>query len=135
MEGNFAPGKPVDSGTYASAGYSVTVEKDGAIKVKPNDWISKYSKCLYGDAMVGWSDFGRMTGGSVSPLADPNSICAGETLYHIPTYTKNTGRPSQPVVVHDAADAVLRETWIGIGIKGRRDGSGARADCCGRLYV
>jgi|GEM_PF-6021590 hypothetical protein len=67
--------------------------------------------------MVGWSDFGRINGGSVSPLPDPGSINVGETLYHIPTYQKNTGKPPTPIIVHDAMDSILRETWWGLGIK------------------
>jgi hypothetical protein len=114
----YQPGQPVPSATYSSSGFSVHVAEDGAIVVKRGDWISKYSKCLYGDALVGWSDFGRRVGGSVSPLADPDSITAGETLYHIPTFSKNTGTPAAPIPVNDAADSVLRETWVGIGIKG-----------------
>ncbi len=123
MSQKYKPGQPVEAGTYSSSGYSVTVASDGLIVVKRNDWISKYAKCLYGDALVGWSDFGRMRGGSVSPLPNPDAIEAGEKLYHIPTHTKKTGKPAAPMVVQDAADSVLRETWYGLGIKGGAMGS------------
>jgi len=73
------------AGTHVRNGQSLTIASDGAFKVSAGDTISKYPLILFGSAMTGWNEFGRMQGGVVLPLADPNKIMAGETLYHIPT--------------------------------------------------
>ena len=45
---------------------------------------------------MGWEEFGRLQGGTVKPLADPNAIQAGETVYHIPTWAARGKQPSGP---------------------------------------
>jgi len=89
----FHPGSPVPPGTYRSGAYSVTVNSDGGIQVKSGDWISKYADCLYGNPLKGWTDFGRERGGTLQPLANPNTIRAGETIFHLPT-ARRGGTPS-----------------------------------------
>ena len=41
--------RPVGPGTWSRDGYSVTIAADGKIRVKKDDWLSKYSRCLYGN--------------------------------------------------------------------------------------
>lgn len=89
----FIPGNPIRPGEYSGGGYRVSVGADGGIVVSAGDTISKYAKCLYGDAKVGWSDFGRVEAGRAKPLANPNLIRVGEALVHIPTF-QNAGQTS-----------------------------------------
>jgi hypothetical protein len=70
------------SKTFTNGGYSVTVHDDRSIKVQPGDWVSKYSAAIYGDPLVNWDRFKRLRGNTYIDLVDPNSIVAGETLYH-----------------------------------------------------
>jgi len=81
---------------YRRKRYQVDVAPDGAIKVKPGDWLSKYSYAMYGNFdHIG--EFGRMNNrGVLAPVQDPNRIIAGETLYHLPTYNKTLKSPGIP---------------------------------------
>lgn len=83
--------------TYSHGGNSVTIADDGAIQVKPGDWLSKYSMAIHHD-LTHVNEYGRLNGGAnVIPVADANLIRAGETLYHIPTRQKwNGGAPGGP---------------------------------------
>jgi len=80
------PGLP-KAGKQIRNGQSLTIGLDGAFKVSAGDTMSKYALILFGNATTGWNEFGRMQGGALRPLADPNKIMAGETLYHIPTHS------------------------------------------------
>jgi hypothetical protein len=88
-------GRPFTPGTYSHGGRTLLLAADGGIKVKQGDTVSGYSGCLYRDVLMGWEEYGRPCGGSVKPLADPNLITTGETVFHIPTW-KARGAPSQP---------------------------------------
>ncbi|MCP5419933.1 MAG: hypothetical protein H6970_07280 [Gammaproteobacteria bacterium] len=79
-------GKPFPPRVYRHGSHSITLAADGAIKVKAGDTISKYCACLYGDALMGWEEFGRFVGTTLKKLDDPNKITTGETVYHMPTY-------------------------------------------------
>jgi len=88
--------------TYTNSQYSVTIRKDGAIQVKHGDWLSKYSAAMYNN-FEHIHEFGRMEGGKLVPIRNPNLIITGETIYHIPTYIEATGtdpvpNPGTPVV-------------------------------------
>lgn len=100
----FAPGP------YTHSGYQVTLGANGRIDVKAGDMISKYSACLYQDPLMGWEEFGRMEGGVVKALADPNAIRVGETLYHIPTWSARDkpGQGPPPVKAPGRGDTRLR---------------------------
>ncbi|QDV39026.1 hypothetical protein [Tautonia plasticadhaerens] len=67
---------------YSNGGYSVTVQDDRSIKVKPGDWISKYASAIYGDPLANWDRFKRKYKNSYADIVDPNRIFAGETIYH-----------------------------------------------------
>lgn len=71
--------------TYRNGPYSVTVAGDGAIQVKQGDWLSKYSAAIHNDFFHIHEYARRTPAGQLEPLADPNRIRAGETLYHLPT--------------------------------------------------
>src|SRR5262245_38121905 len=88
-------GQPFPPGTYSNGGRTLMLATDGGIKVKAGDTVSGYSGCLYRDVLMGWEEYGRANGGTVKPLADPNLIITGETVYHIPT-AKAQGAPAQP---------------------------------------
>ncbi len=79
---------------YKKGRYSVDVGRDGSIKVKPGDWLSKYSAAMF-NTFWRTDEFGRMTASGLQPVADPNRITAGEMLYHIPTYVAQR-RPGSP---------------------------------------
>src|SRR5215813_3357891 len=74
---------------YSNGRFKVTVHDDGSIKVMPGDWLTKYSAAMY-DRFWRIFEFGRLSknGGGIEPIKNPNLIFAGETLYHIPTYTR-----------------------------------------------
>lgn len=81
------------SGNHQHGSYSVSIAKDGAIKVKSGDSVSAYSAAIYKlpvhKTQAHWGEFGRIVAGDSkpTPLADPNSIELNETLYHLDTYT------------------------------------------------
>jgi hypothetical protein len=64
--------------------YSVMVEDDGAIKVAPRDWLSKYSMAIYGTPLH-VHEFARKRGGALRPIENVDLIHTGEVLYHLPT--------------------------------------------------
>ena len=105
------PGKPVSPGTYTRQNHSVTINRDGSIKVKRGDWISKYAVCLYGDARAGWKDFGRKEAGKLVALANPDRINTGETLYHLPTAQRSV-KSAAPV----ASVTTKTNAWVGVGV-------------------
>ena len=100
------PGKglPFAPGTYSHGGRTLVLATDGGIKVKPGDTVSGYSGCLYRDVLMGWEEYGRAGGGTVNPLADPNLISTGETVYHLPTWASKKAPappPTQPPPARD----------------------------------
>src|SRR5262245_25924746 len=89
-------GKPFPPGPYSYGGHSLALAADGGIQVRPGDTVSGYSGCLYRDVLVGWEEFGEADGSAVKPLADPNRIVAGKTVYHIPTWNAANPPVSDP---------------------------------------
>lgn len=89
---------PDGSAEYAGGGHRVTVQSDGAIQVKPGDWLSKYSMAIFGDfnpALIP-RRFGKRYGGQVKPFsdipgADVNLIRVGETVYLMNRYNTQNG--------------------------------------------
>src|SRR5215468_9943354 len=81
-----ADGRIVSTKTYQSFPYKVTIEHDGAIRVKHGDWLSKYSAAMYNN-FNGIHEFARKgRDGKLRRIPNPNLIYAGETIYHVPTY-------------------------------------------------
>lgn len=101
-------GKPFAPGNYSKGGYSLTLRAGGAVSVRSGDWVSKYCTCLYGDPLMGWEEFGRLKGGRMCRLDDPNKLVVGETLYHIPTYAVKGGSVLPAVVSSNV--------WFGFGV-------------------
>lgn len=75
--------------------YSVDVAPNGAIKVRPNDWLSKYSAAIYNNfttlhvfAREDDENPGKPTRewNRIIPIQDFNVIRAGETIYHLPDH-------------------------------------------------
>jgi hypothetical protein len=66
--------------------YKVDVADNGVIKVKHGDWLSKYSAAIY-DNYWNIHVFARKDrSGKLVPVANPNLIHSGETIYHLPTF-------------------------------------------------
>ena len=95
---------PVGPGTWSRDGHSVTIAYDGKIRVKKDDWLSKYSSCLYGnydtlDVFVRpdpplYAPVQEITG--IKEIEDVDQIKTDEFLIHVPTYfhwTKKRGKP------------------------------------------
>ncbi len=79
---------------FSNGKYRVQMSADGAILVKPGDWLSKYSAAIHND-FVHIEEYGRLGKSGMERVADVNRIFAGETLYHLPTWTKSQ-RPGVP---------------------------------------
>ena len=72
------------SKTYRKGGYSVKINSDGSILVKPGDSLSKYSMAIHGN-FNNLNEYLRKKGGLFNPIVNVNLISAGETLYHQPS--------------------------------------------------
>jgi len=58
---------------YRNGRYSVEVGSDGAIKVRPGDWLSKYSAAMF-NTFGRVNEFGRMGRFGVEPIQNVNLI-------------------------------------------------------------
>lgn len=67
--------------TFRGGGYEVTIQADRSIKVRPGDWLSKYSMAIYGD-FDHIDRFYRKVGGNYQTILNKDRIEVGETLYH-----------------------------------------------------
>jgi len=80
----------------------------GAIRVKRGDTVSGYCARIYGIPVARtkshWGEFFRTdeASGKLIPLADPNRIFAGETIYHRPDLVngKKAAKPAPPPPVN-----------------------------------
>ena len=70
----------------ANGRYRVDVAVDGAIDVKPNDWLSKYSAAIRKNFTTIREYARKDRSGQLVPIKNVNLIYTGETLYHLPTY-------------------------------------------------
>lgn len=68
--------------------YRVEVAADGGVRVKPGDWLSKYSAAIYNNYSTINVFYRKNRTGNLERLANPNLIFAGEILYHLPTFMK-----------------------------------------------
>ncbi|MFN8653865.1 MAG: hypothetical protein U0133_18305 [Gemmatimonadales bacterium] len=94
------------SRTFTNLGYTVTVEDDRSILVKPGDWISKYAAAIYGSTSEQyWGHFKEKVESPnygpprYKPLANPNLIRVGQRVYHPGPLPKEPGfapRPPRP---------------------------------------
>ncbi|RZB38247.1 MAG: hypothetical protein SRB2_00593 [Desulfobacteraceae bacterium Eth-SRB2] len=75
--------------------YTVTIADDGAILVKQGDWLSKYSAAIHRGDTTKIHEYGRLRGGKMTPVPDPNRISAGEKLYHVPTFANDKLKKSE----------------------------------------
>jgi predicted RNA-binding protein len=91
---------------YRNGIYHVTVlDKNGTIKVKAGDWISKYSAAIYND-FTRLEEFGRLNGEALpSVIVTSDKIFSGETIYHLADFygqKNNTkikvSRPTQKTI-------------------------------------
>lgn len=65
--------------------YHVQVAEDGAIRVKPGDWLSKYSAAIHNNFWAIREFARRDASGRFVAIRNPNRIYAGETIYHLPS--------------------------------------------------
>jgi hypothetical protein len=67
--------------TFRGGGYDVTVNVDRSIKIRPGDWLSKYSMAIYGN-FEHTDKFMEKKRDAFRPVDKPNLIRAGDILYH-----------------------------------------------------
>jgi len=67
--------------TFHRSGYEVTVNADRSIKVRQDDWLSKYSMAIYGD-FDHIDKFWRKEGALWEEIKNKDLIKTGEILYH-----------------------------------------------------
>ena len=72
------------STTYSCGGFSVKIEDDGSIIVKPGDTIGGYCKAIHGN-FDHLYEYSRPNGQTTVPVENINLIYAGETLFHEPS--------------------------------------------------
>lgn len=77
------------AGPHQQGGFAFTIARTGAIVVRPGDMLSKYSQALHRGDRSRVGEYARLVSGKLQPIANPNLISVGETLYHAPTYTFN----------------------------------------------
>lgn len=65
--------------------YHVEVAPDGAIRVKPGDWLSKYSAAIHNNVWAIREFARRDASGKFVAIRNPNRIYAGEVIYHLPS--------------------------------------------------
>jgi hypothetical protein len=73
---------------YSDGTYRVEVWEDGAILVKPGDWLSKYSAAIHHNLttldVFYWPP--DQAGGELKPIIDKNRLKVGDTVIHKPTW-------------------------------------------------
>ncbi len=67
--------------TFRGGGYQVTVNADRSIKVRQDDWLSKYSMAIYGD-FDHIDKFWKKQGDLWEEIKNKDLIETGDTLYH-----------------------------------------------------
>jgi hypothetical protein len=78
---------------YKHGRYAIAMAADGAIKVRPDEFLSMYSAAIHDD-FCRVHDFGRLTEHGLQRIVNPNVLEAGETLYHLPTHAMWRGAQS-----------------------------------------
>lgn len=125
--------KPVGPGTFSRDGNSVTIAEDGKILVRKDDWLSKYSRALYGDYDT-LDVFVRGNPDIKSPaqeikgireIENVDLIETGEYLIHVPTYfywmEKRGGNlpPTKPKPDEDKSPGKIRSAnWKAANLGG-----------------
>lgn len=94
---------------YERGGYSVEVADNGEIRVKPGDWLSKYSYAMFGNYTT-LNDYVRPDPVSPSgwkPITNKDLVRAGEILLYKPTYEnwKKQKRAPEPAPLPAPAPA------------------------------
>lgn len=103
------------SKTYSNRGFTVTVNDDRSIDVKPNDYISKFAAAIYNDPLANWDRFKQKQGQTYLPLDNPNSIKVGTKVYHpgpLPGEIVNVDFPAAPIGGDPTAPDVAQSTFI-----------------------
>lgn len=90
---------------YKNGHYHVDIGNDGAIHVRPGDWLSKYSAAIYNNFTTIHVFARRDKFGAIVPIQNVNLIYAGEVLYHLPTYNTFMRKPQQPQKTIRISDA------------------------------
>lgn len=79
-------GRSLKPGLYGNFGYSIHLGKNGAILVKANDWLSKYSVAIHCNPWT-VNEYGRRNRGTryIDVIDNVDLIHVGETIFHIPS--------------------------------------------------
>ena len=110
---------------YSDGRYYVEVREDGAIFVKPGDWLSKYSAAIYHNTTT-LEPFMRpplRAGEPLRRISDKNRIVVGDTVIHEPTWTAYWEGRGQPVwngQVNLDLETFLRMLHDEAGVRGER---------------
>jgi hypothetical protein len=110
---------------YSDGTYYVEVREDGAIFVRPGDWLSKYSAAIYHNTTT-LEPFMRpplRAGEPLRRISDKNRIVVGDTVIHEPTWTAYWEGRGQPVwngPVGLDIEAFLRMLHDEGGVQGER---------------
>jgi|GEM_PF-5060674 len=96
------------SSKFDGGGFSVTIQPDGGVSVKPGDSLSKYSMAIYGD-FNHLGEFkhrrhnpsGPITDADLASIPNVNVINVGEILYHIPSRGNSATQPTEPSMPTD----------------------------------
>lgn len=95
--------------TYTGGGYSVTINDDGSIKVKPGDWLSKYSMAIHGNTSQVY-EYLRKQGNSYTPITNVDLIQAGETIFHKPSIPIKIPGGEEPPMLD--VDKIIRDSGL-----------------------
>jgi hypothetical protein len=87
--------------TFSNCGYTVTVNDDRSILVRPGDWISKYAAAIYGNPKVNWDKFKKKENGQYRRLSNPAMIVVGQRVYHPDPLPDEPGFGVNPPVPSD----------------------------------
>ncbi len=98
--------------TFYGGGYSVTVNDDRSILVRPGDWISKYAAAIYGNPKVNWDKFKKKENGQYRRLSNPNLIQVGQRIYHPDPLPGEPGTPAAPANPEPGDDPKLIEQRV-----------------------
>jgi hypothetical protein len=100
------------AGIYYDGDFSVTVNDDHSIRVRPGDWISKYADAIYKipGMQSYWKRFKRKVGGQFIDLTNYHKIEVGEDIWHpdpLPPPDVRLGpgqQPEEPSVPREEID-------------------------------
>jgi len=110
---------------YNNGGYQVEVAPDGAIQVRPGDWLSKYALAIYNSKhRVSAFFYPPDDQGNLVEIQNKDLILTGDTVIHEPTWTRwkqnNPGRPGPSRPGDMGIEGFLQRLHDEGGVRGER---------------